>query len=705
MRTNKKITFLILIFVSIGFFGMDFVQKSEQKASSFALDNLYPNFSAEQPSRDISNISQIEEFFDNYILDQIEEGNLAGVTLSIVQGDNMTFAKGYGYRDIDAKSEVEANATLFRIGSISKLFTWTAIMQLYEQGKVDLNIDINNYLTTFQIPATFEEPITLAHLMTHTAGFEETAERLFSDADIFPELSEFLREILPKRQFKPGTVPAYSNYGAALAGLIVEEISEIPFEQYIEKNIFEKLNMTHSTFYQTLPTNLANSVSKSYLYSNSEFTEGNFTYLGMAPAGSMYSTADDIAKFMIAQMNNGSYQGNQILEPATIALMQSPHFQARSDFPSILYGFYERDFNGQLSFGHGGDLPYFHSQMSFFPDYDFGIFISYNTESSGLSPGLTLFEFVKDFMETRSNEIPIPMQGSQDRVTKFTGEYRTTRMWFSTFMKINSIGSEIKMTSNEKGQLILSVANEQYTFVEIEENLFAEITGKNLKLYFAEDEDGNIKYLYHNSLIIEAYEKLNWYEHMSFNLLINQLSLLIIQLSLIYWMIEGFVRLSKKKKSVIPENILQNRKDVISEKHPPVSVTPILKQESSAIITPANNDGREIPKKKVISNWPRWIVGCIFLLVSGTDIFMGGITLIAQMDPTFLYHKYLKLMLVLTIPILICVMVITVDIILEWMGKNYLRPKPQKLWERIHFTLVVLSGISTVWLLIYWGLL
>lgn len=708
MRTNIRIIFLILLSIFIGFFRMNFVQNTLQMASPCALDYIYPNSGAGAPFRNISDNTQIEDFFDSYISDQIEGGNLAGVTLSIVKGNNMTLAKGYGYRDIDTKSEVVANETLFRIGSISKLFTWTAIMQLYEQGKVDLHTDVNEYLTGFQIPDTFEESITLAHLMTHTAGFEETSALIFSKSDIFPELSEYLREILPKRQFKPGTVSAYSNYGAALAGLIVEEISEMPFEQYIEENIFQKLNMTHSTFYQTLPPNLVNSVSKSYLYANSKFTEGNLTYQGIGPAGAMCSTATDMAKFMIAQMNNGSYQGNQILEPATLALMQNPHFQPHLDFPSIFYGFYELNFDDQFAFGHGGDIRYFHSQMSFFPDYDFGIFISYNTESGGLSPFLTLGEFVEKFMETRSTEIPSPMSGYQNRVTKFTGEYRKTRMQYSTILKVSYAGgaTNLKFTSNEEGQLILSLSNGQAKFVEIEENVFAEITGTGLKLFFAEDGNGNIKYVYTNQAVVNAYERLNWYEHTTFQSLMISISGIILQLSLLYWLIEGIIRLCKKRPHIIPKKNLQNENKSISEPLlPSRGDISILEQMYSTELISPSILRTEIPKQKRISNWPRWILGGIFVFNIGTNLFVTAMTLIIQMDSTFFFQNYLNLPLVMTIPMLLCAVIVTIDILLEWAGKNYLRPRPQKLWERIHFTFVVLSGIYMVWYLAYWGFL
>lgn len=340
-------------------FGITFNHSSEDKTISSEHSDYIPNSAAAHPPRDINNISQIEEFLDEFIPNQLEESNIAGVTISMVHNDSISLVKGYGYSDISKGKNVQANSTIFRVGSISKLFIWTAIMQLYEEGKVDLNTDINNYLTAFQIPDTFDEPITLTHLMTHTAGFEETLARIIDPADVFPVREQFLRENLPPRYFEPGTVPSYSNLGSELAALIVEEVAQTPFEEYVKKNIFQKLNMSRSTFLQPLPVNVSSSMSNGYYFENEQLQEGFFEYLSVAAAGGMSSTAEDMAHFLIAQLNNGTYGSSQILAPETLSLMHTPQFQPHPEFPTIRYGFYDLDLLGQTSFGHGGDTYFF----------------------------------------------------------------------------------------------------------------------------------------------------------------------------------------------------------------------------------------------------------------------------------------------------------------------------------------------------------
>jgi CubicO group peptidase (beta-lactamase class C family) len=207
---------------------------------------------------------EMEAFMDEFIPAQLEENHIPGATVSVIKDGKLFFAKGYGYADLETRRPVIADQTLFRPGSVSKLFTWTAVMQLAEQGKVDLHTDINTYLKDFQIPATYPEPITLAHLLTHTTGFEEFGEGLFIlDGERMMPLAELMSLGMPARIYAPGEVVTYSNYGTTLAGYIVEQVSGLSFEQYIEENILNPLGMTHSTFLQPLPPELAGDLARS----------------------------------------------------------------------------------------------------------------------------------------------------------------------------------------------------------------------------------------------------------------------------------------------------------------------------------------------------------------------------------------------------------------------------------------------------------
>ena len=200
--------------------------------------------SPQQQGQGPTDPAELEAFLDEVMAEDMQEHHIPGATVAVVKDGELSFAKGYGYADLERQTPVVPGQTLFSLGSLSKLFTWTAVMQLAEQGKVDLHADVNTYLQEAQIPATFPESITLAHLMTHTPGFEEIATGRFPlEIDRVLPLDAYIGKGRPARVRPPGTTLGYSNYGASLAGYIVQEVSGIPYEQYVEENILSPLRM------------------------------------------------------------------------------------------------------------------------------------------------------------------------------------------------------------------------------------------------------------------------------------------------------------------------------------------------------------------------------------------------------------------------------------------------------------------------------
>src|SRR5437867_4893866 len=269
--------------------------------------------------------ADFETFLDALIPSQLQNRNIAGAVVSVVKDGQVLFQKGYGYADVEAKKPVLPDQTLFRPGSISKLFTATAVMQLVEQGKLDLDRDVSGYLD-FAIPKTYPEPVTLRQLLTHTAGFEDTLKNLFvaheSDLKL---LRAYLVNQMPARIFPPGKVPSYSNYGFTLAGYIVERVSGEKFERYIDNHILKPLRMTNSTFDQPLPPELAAQMSKGYL--NAAKKPRDFEFVQAAPAGSLSTTAADMTRFMLAFLEDGTVDGVAILKPETVRQMETRQFE------------------------------------------------------------------------------------------------------------------------------------------------------------------------------------------------------------------------------------------------------------------------------------------------------------------------------------------------------------------------------------------
>src|SRR5438270_9639785 len=302
--------------------------------------------------------ADFETFLDALIPSQLQNRNIAGAVVSVVKDGQILFQKGYGYADVEAKKPVLPEQTLFRPGSISKLFTATAVRQLVEQRKLDLDREVSEYLD-FPIPKTYPEPITLRRLLTHTAGFEETIKSLFvaREADLKP-LRTYLVNQMPARIFPPGKIPSYSNYGFTVAGYIVERASGEKFERYIDNHILKPLRMNNSTFDQPLPPQLAPQMSRGYL--NASKKPRDFEFVEAAPAGALSTTASDMTRFMLAFLQNGSVDGVAILKPETVRQMETRQFELHPMLNGLGVTFLEYSMNGQRIIGHGGDTIYFH---------------------------------------------------------------------------------------------------------------------------------------------------------------------------------------------------------------------------------------------------------------------------------------------------------------------------------------------------------
>src|SRR5881398_2122231 len=329
--------------------------------------------------------SDFEIFLDALIPSQLQNRNVAGAVVSVVKDGKVLFQKGYGYADVEAERPVLPDQTLFRPGSISKLFTATAVMQLVEQGKLDLDRDINDYLD-FALPKTYPEPVTLRQLLTHTAGFEETLKNLFvaheSDLKL---LRAYLVNQMPARIFPPGKIPSYSNYGFTLAGYIVERVSGEKFERYIENHILKPLGMNNSTFEQPLPPQLGPQMSKGYLSASKK--PRDFEWVQAAPAGALTTTAADMTQFRLAFLQDGVVDGVSILKPETVRQMDTRQFEFYPMLPGLGITFMEYLIDPVRIIGHGGDTVYFHSDMILVPNAHLGYFLSYNSLGKDVGGG------------------------------------------------------------------------------------------------------------------------------------------------------------------------------------------------------------------------------------------------------------------------------------------------------------------------------
>jgi len=486
--------------------------------------------------------ADVEAFLDGIVPLQLKHADIAGATVAVVKDGKLLFAKGYGYADVQKKQPVSATDTLFRPGSISKLFTWTSVMQLFEQGKLDLDRDVNDYLD-FKIPDAFGKPITLKNIMTHTPGFEEQIKDLFTTSGT-PNLGDYLKAHIPARIYPPGTVPAYSNYATALAGYIVQRVSGRPFEQYVEENILKPLNMTHSTFRQPLPANLASLMSGGYRR-GSDPVEG-FEVINPFPAGSLSSSAADMAQFMIAHLQDGELGGARILKPETARLMHSRLFALDDAANAMCYGFYEETRNGHRIIGHGGDTVYFHSDLHLVLDQHVGFFVSYNSAGTaaglGDSPRANLWEAFLDRYYPYSVHVE-SAAGAKDAAKAVSGTYTLSRRSDTSLFKIASLLGQITVSPVGDGDIevsLLTGANgKPKRWQAVSATTFVERDGQD-KLIFKPDQSGKLQMILPFPFFIG--QPVGTLENGKLLLTVFVVSLVVMLLTLILWPIAWFVR-------------------------------------------------------------------------------------------------------------------------------------------------------------------
>ena len=484
--------------------------------------------------------ADVEAFLDGLVPLQIKQADIAGATISVVKDGKLLFAKGYGYADVKNNKPVSPQDTLFRPGSISKLFTWTAIMQLYEQGKLDLDRDINTYLD-FKIPDAFGKPITLKNVMTHTPGFEEQVKDLITQNSGTPNLGQYLKTHIPARIYPPGTVPAYSNYATSVAGYIVERVSGRPFDEYVAENIFKPLNMTQSTFKQPLPANLAPLMSNGYRLGSGE--PQSFEIVNPFPAGSLSSSATDMAQFMIAHLQDGQLGNAQILKPETARLMHSRLFALDDNMNAMCYGFYEESRNGHRIIGHGGDTVFFHSDLHLVLDQKVGFFVSYNSGGRSDSPGRTnLWQAFLDryFPYTAS---PATSPTAKEDAKAVAGRYELSRRSETSFLKTATLLGQFTVAPVDDGDIevpqLTGANGKPKRWQAIGPMTFQERGGQD-KLVFKPDQNGVMQMVLPYPFFVG--QRIGALQNGQLLVIVLVVSLVLMLLTLILWPVGWFVR-------------------------------------------------------------------------------------------------------------------------------------------------------------------
>ncbi|WP_299003747.1 serine hydrolase domain-containing protein [uncultured Caulobacter sp.] len=415
---------------------------------------------------------ELEAFVDGVVQRAMTRDHIAGVTISVVQNGQVVLKKGYGFANLGQRRPVDPDKTLFRIASISKTFTWIALMNEIESGHMRLDGPVNLYLPEpLQLKDQGKKTqVRLRDLMTHTGGFEDRAMgQLFErDPNRIRPLADYLRQERPRRVREPGLLPSYSNYGVALAGAAVANVTGKPFEQLVSEEIILPAGMRHTTFREARPwrDNLPAPMSEELA---AELSDGfSWTSLGwkvqprefigqVAPAGSASSTAGDMARYMTLLLNGGVIDGKTVFSPKTAQAFRTPMYRPAPEAAGWNAGFQDIPLPGsRRGFGHAGATLFFHSNMVIAPDLGLGVFISVNTDSGANLPA-TLPATIIEHFYAKPPAVPPASAMTYEQAKLYEGDYLTTRRAYGGLEGfINRVIGRASVRATPDGRLSIS---------------------------------------------------------------------------------------------------------------------------------------------------------------------------------------------------------------------------------------------------------
>lgn len=431
---------------------------------------------------------EVKAFTDAYFAQPQVADMLAGALVVVVKDDKVLLNTGYGYADVESKNKIDPDRTLFRMASISKSITATAVMQLVEEGKIDLKQDITDYMPDVKITNNTGTPVTVEHLLTHTTGFDFTddyslPQHIIQKGEV--PLADFIRLNAPAVVRRPGEVYRYDNLASSMQGYIVERVSGEPFEDYVKKHIFTPLQMEHAAF--RMDEDIIANLATGYNAERHPFKPYQ-NIPTIAPEGGMFATGTDMANFITAHLNKGKFGSSRIMKEETMRLMHQTHYDA-AGLPLMSYGFesfMHSSHNGQTLIGKGGDLDGYHSWLWLLPDQNAGGLIVVNSDASTSIRAEFFTAFMDHFYpkkQVQQNDFPL----TQEQLKKFEGMFRSLRTPI--------IATQVKAG---QGELLVSDALGEHKLTPVGPLRFVDENGTPAA--FKEDDNGNVAYMYYTAI-------------------------------------------------------------------------------------------------------------------------------------------------------------------------------------------------------------
>ena len=669
--------------------------------------------SSTPPSRSAQSVELegLESFVDDRMDSLLADHDVVGASVAVVHDGDVELAAGYGESDRADGTPVDPDETAFRIGSVSKPLVWTAVMQLIEDGRIDPREPVDTYLESVSIPEIDDEPITMAHLATHTAGFEERFRGTWvDDPDALRPLPDVLNAEQPERVRPPGDVASYSNYGAALAAQVVADVAGTSFEAYVEEHLFDPLGMDRATFGQPVPDGI--DVATGYTAALGTTQAAPELFLEIAPAGAATATASDMAQFLRAHLEGGVVDGERILESETVERMHEQWFTHHEALPGIAFGLLEDERDGVRLLEHNGAIPgSWYSYVLLVPEYDLGLFCAYNTNTGAAANGEFVDSFLEEYLPAESDpaadgRAPEP-DGSPDRAAALEGTYRGVRIAESTHARLSSTlqAGTVDVSIDEDGYLVTDVGGPDRWVQRPEEPLVFEAVDGDETLAFRE-RNGEVTHLF---LGFQAFERISWYESLAVHGGVAGVTTLGMLSGAVGWPLARAKRRFAGEDSSDGANAAGT---VSTDGEGPTSSADSTVPDTH--VEPRMGDGegetgpleqgrerereRGRPTTMLSGARARWIAGGAIACLFG---FVAAMIALLLVEPTLLSSPPPAYDVVSLLPLLgaLGTAAAAVCAAVAWREGYWRRS------SRIHYALVVGSAAGFCWLLYYWNLL
>lgn len=444
----------------------------------------------------LSDPSSIEAFLDGYAAAAMADQYPPGMMVAVATRDRV-FVKAYGLADA-GKNIRATDRTLFRIASISKTFVWTAVMILVDEGKLDLDADVDTYLKTVKVGQRGLPPVTLRDLMAHRPGFEDTFGYFFQ-SKTGRTFEEALARTRPQRVARPGARTAYSNWGTDLAAQIVADVSGAPFDKFVAERLLAPIGMTSTI--QHDPKSIAGTsrndpalddrlAAPHKLDGGAPIVMVHDALDPLHAAGAIAFDANDAARWLQFLLNGGVAGGRRILSPEAFARMRTRSFRDRPFAPDFAHGFMETEIGGATTFGHGGTLSGFISDMTIAPSLGVGVFVAVNGAESPRLPDLISRAVIEQFARADSFPAEWPVKATPEMIAKAksaAGAYLPNRRVYSKFEKVTALGSEIKLAAKEDGSLVVTAGASASRYYPLSDDLWSNRSRDRLYVYRGAD--------------------------------------------------------------------------------------------------------------------------------------------------------------------------------------------------------------------------